>query len=41
VADATATVRVETSFAGHAFTVKLARQGQAWQIADVVCAGER
>ena len=41
VTGATATVHVETSFAGHALDVKLARQGHAWQIADVVCVGER
>ncbi len=37
VTGATATVRVETSFAGHAFAVRLAQEGGAWKIADVIC----
>lgn len=34
----TATVHVETSFPGHAFDVRLAQDGKAWQIIDVICA---
>ena len=34
----TATVHVETSFPGHAFDVRLARDGKTWQITDVICA---
>lgn len=33
----TATVHVETSFAGHAFDVLLTQEGKGWQITDVVC----
>ncbi len=35
---ATATVHVETSFPGHTFDVRLARDGRTWQITDVICA---
>ncbi len=38
VAGNTAVVQVETSFAGHAFEVRLAQEGDAWKIADVICA---
>lgn len=34
---ATATVRVDTSFAGHAFDVQLVQDGKVWQITDVIC----
>ena len=37
VSGATATVRVETSFAGHAFDVRLTQEGGAWKIAEVIC----
>lgn len=37
VARSTATVHVETSFAGHAFDVELAKDGNTWKITDVVC----
>lgn len=37
VTGATATVHVETSFAGHAFDVRLTQVGGAWKIAEVVC----
>ncbi len=36
VAGNTATVRVETSFAGHAFDVRLAQGRGDWKIADVI-----
>ncbi len=38
VAGSSATVRVETSFAGHAFDVRLTQAGGGWKIADVICA---
>ena len=34
---ATATVRVDTSFAGHAFDVQFVQDGKVWQITDVIC----
>lgn len=38
VTGATATVHVTTSFAGHAFDVRLTQEGNAWKIAEVICA---
>jgi len=40
ISGATATVRVETSFAGHSFEVRLAQQAGAWKITEVVCAAQ-
>ncbi len=37
VSGATAIVRVETSFAGHAFEVRLTQEGGTWKIAEVIC----
>lgn len=37
VSGAAATVHVATSFAGHAFDVRLTQVGGAWKIAEVVC----
>lgn len=38
VTGATAAVHVTTSFAGHAFDVRLTQEGNAWKIAEVICA---
>lgn len=37
ITEGEATIRVETSFEGHTFDVRLVQQGDQWRITDVVC----